>query len=110
MAHSKGRKRLLSSVLGLSGILLSFLPGAEAISLLTEILAGSIGVVGLGHAARAKTITKKKLTSLAALSTALLAAAPFLPVLTPFIPILEGIVAVLATLGIGNEVKDKVKK
>jgi hypothetical protein len=106
---SKGYKRLLSAVLVLVSRALSVLPGLSAITLITEIIAGGIGVVGVGHATQAGTLKGKKLISLAALCAALLAAAPFIPALAPYVPLIQNIAAILAALGVGNEAVKKIR-
>jgi hypothetical protein len=110
MAESKGRKRLASSILAVVGIILSQLFGLNDPGVLLQIAGGGVGIVGLGHAVRAKTVSKRKLTSIASVLAAILALAQSIPALEPYVPIIQAIVALLAALGIGNEVVQKVKK
>jgi hypothetical protein len=39
-----------------------------------------------------------------------LAVSPFIPAVVPFVPLIQNVAAILAALGIGNEVVKKVKK
>jgi hypothetical protein len=106
---SKGHKRLLASgcVLLSKGLALY---GLDAITTATEIVAGGVGTLGLGHAVREKTVADKKLISLSAACAMVLAVSPFIPAVVPFVPLIQNVAAILAALGIGNEVAKKVKK
>lgn len=95
IAKSQGLKRRIASLLAVVVELLQSVPGLEAYAAIVAQAAGALGVVGTGHAAAAKTLSKARLATLSSVISALLLLAPFVPQLAVAVPALQKIAALL---------------
>lgn len=95
---------LISTLLEILRGLIGIVPGVEIIIQPLEIIAGALGVAGVGHATVKRTVSKKALTTAAAILSVLIAIAPYVPPLAPYMPILQKIAAALGAAALGSKI------
>lgn len=107
MFTSFGIKRLVAAILLPILELLKSIPGTGELIMAVEAIAALFGVTGLAHAAKARTISRKKLLSTAALLAILLEIAQLVPALHPYIPLLQKIAALFGAVAAGSAINKK---
>lgn len=105
LLRSFGLKRLITSWLNVIVEVLRVVPGSSEYIAVIELLAGYLGITGIGHAGINGDLTKKKLATASAAVASLVLVSTFVPQLAPLRPVLEKLAALLGAAALATNVK-----